>query len=54
MTKIIMELLMKMKLGVRYKKLMKQTIQEYTHSNSKLVTGAKIKYVAQSTFHTMK
>lgn len=54
MTKIIVNLFRKMKVGAKYKQLMKQTSNEYIRDNSELITGAKIRYIAQSTFHTIK
>jgi len=61
MTEIIIHLLKKIKIGLNYKKLIKQSINEYLQTNnkhciedSKLINGAKIIYVAQTTFHTIE
>lgn len=61
MIEIIMNLLQKIKKGFNYNKLIKQSINEYLQTNNKhhiddtkLINGAKITHVAQTTFHTIK
>lgn len=53
MIKIISNLLQRMKIGLNYKKIIRQTYNNYNSDNSDLFTGAKITYYAQSTFHTL-
>lgn len=50
---IVNNLLHRMKIGLKYKKLIRQTYNKYNSDNSDLFTGAKITYYAQSTFHTL-
>lgn len=53
MGEIIKNLMRRMKVGAKYKRLKRQTYKEYVKESSGLTTGAKIKYNAQSTFHTI-
>lgn len=53
MAKIIINIFKRMKVGARYKQMINQTYNECVHGNSGLITGAKITYIAQSTFHVV-
>lgn len=55
MAKNFLTLFKKMKIGIKYKKLMNQEYNICMKDDiSNLIPGAKIKYYAQSTFHTIK
>ncbi len=54
MAKRIANLFKRMKVGSQYRRLVEQTYNELVHNQSKLIPGAKIKYFAQSTFHTIE
>lgn len=54
MEEIIKNLIRRMKVGAKYKRLKRQAYKEYMKESPKLSTCAKIKYNAQSTFHTIK
>lgn len=55
MMKKILELINRMKVGAKYKKLMNQEYNICLNDNIyNLIPGAKIKYNAQSTFHTIE
>ena len=52
--RIIINLIRRLKIGADYKNLQNKTYYDYVRrSDNNLITGAKIIYKAQSTFHTL-
>lgn len=53
MAKMIIDLFKRMKIGAKYRQMINQANNEYLYDNSDLIAGAKITYIAQSTFHVI-
>lgn len=49
----MLNLFRRMKNGLHYKQMIKKTFNNSIPNDSKLFVDAKIKYCAQSTFHTV-
>lgn len=57
MKEIMLYVLKRIKIGAKYNYLVRQTTKKHINTwdnKPELITGATIKYVAQSTFHTVK
>lgn len=53
MAKILIDYFKRMRIGAKYKKMIRNSFHENICDDSNLFVGAKIKYNAQSTFHTI-